>query len=486
MILLQGGLPGRLEISSLSGPGPASSRRGHCQKGSVQAMATIGGNCSESRHTSWNLFSRRQPAKLKRARVAPLDGRAPPRRLRAPTWPSVALSSSIRSSITWPRPGFAERAEPPQERLAGEGRRRTERQRAGDIDARSARRNPSATVARLPTAAAMAGSASIGGGKASIWRPPWFDTTMPSMPSATAFSASCGCRMPLTTSGPLPAVAIARDLIPGEGAAHEIAREHRRLGEASRRPQHRAAGWRTADGRCFHSDMQPAGRGRDGERHREIGPERRRDAARHFARARGAHRHVEGEHQHMHAGLMGAAREIEADRMAVARETDRAGTTARRARWQRPPRWSCRRRCRACRECGRAGPPRRGSGRRPATRSPGRPSGQCRSAPHSSRPNKVDAGRRQIGDAAIARDQFDGIERAPVARDAAVFAGAAVEIFERKARNAATRLVAQIGDGRIAAPQPDLAGRSDGAGGTRSEGMFHRPVVHRPPDQKWL
>ena len=60
----------------------------------------------------------------------------------------------------------------------------------------------STMVAFLPTAATIAGSTSIDGASASIWRPPWFDTQMPSMPSDTAFSASAGCRMPLTSIGP--------------------------------------------------------------------------------------------------------------------------------------------------------------------------------------------------------------------------------------------------------------------------------------------
>ena len=38
-------------------------------------------------------------------------------------------------------------------------------------------------------------------GSPSTWRPPWFETMTPSTPSASAFSASLGCRMPLRTSG---------------------------------------------------------------------------------------------------------------------------------------------------------------------------------------------------------------------------------------------------------------------------------------------
>src|SRR5437899_1155710 len=47
-------------------------------------------------------------------------------------------------------------------------------------------------VTRPPTARAMAGSTSMGAGRASTWRPPWFDTTMPSTPSDTHLSASAG------------------------------------------------------------------------------------------------------------------------------------------------------------------------------------------------------------------------------------------------------------------------------------------------------
>ena len=54
---------------------------------------------------------------------------------------------------------------------------------------------------RPPTARTMAGTQSIGGGSASIWRPPWLDTRMPSAPSATAFSASSGCSSPFRISG---------------------------------------------------------------------------------------------------------------------------------------------------------------------------------------------------------------------------------------------------------------------------------------------
>ena len=56
-------------------------------------------------------------------------------------------------------------------------------------------------VSRLPAAAAMCGSISIGTAAASSTLPAWFETMMPSTPQAAAFTASPGCRMPLTISG---------------------------------------------------------------------------------------------------------------------------------------------------------------------------------------------------------------------------------------------------------------------------------------------
>ena len=52
------------------------------------------------------------------------------------------------------------------------------------------------TSARPPTAATMAGNASIVAGTVSSWRAPWFETKIPSTPASTAFRASLGLRIP--------------------------------------------------------------------------------------------------------------------------------------------------------------------------------------------------------------------------------------------------------------------------------------------------
>src|SRR5262249_2867141 len=83
------------------------------------------------------------------------------------------------------------------------------------------------TVARLRTCAAIAGNASIAAGSASIWRPPWFETTRPSTPRDTAFLGVLRMQDALDHQGALPAVAIARHLLPGECARHALARKHR-------------------------------------------------------------------------------------------------------------------------------------------------------------------------------------------------------------------------------------------------------------------
>ena len=65
------------------------------------------------------------------------------------------------------------------------------------------RRTPlsSITVTLSPTAALIAGNASSEAGAWSSWRPPWFETMIPSTPISAARTASAGLRMPLTTSG---------------------------------------------------------------------------------------------------------------------------------------------------------------------------------------------------------------------------------------------------------------------------------------------
>ena len=62
---------------------------------------------------------------------------------------------------------------------------------------------PSASIVRsAPTASTIAGNARAVDGTPSSWRPPWFDTTIPSAPCFAASLASSGSRIPLTISGP--------------------------------------------------------------------------------------------------------------------------------------------------------------------------------------------------------------------------------------------------------------------------------------------
>jgi hypothetical protein len=91
---------------------------------------------------------------------------------------------------------------------------------------------------------------------------------------------------------------------------------------------------------------------------------------------------------------------------------------------------------------------------------------------------ELDRGRRQFGGAAVARDQFDRIEGAPVAGDAAIGAGAAVEILVGKARNMPRGVLPQIGDGREAPSQPQFLGRTGRAGAERTDDPR---VVHASP-----
>ena len=56
---------------------------------------------------------------------------------------------------------------------------------------------------RPPTASAMPGSASKVAIEPSTWRPPWFETTIPSIPSSTARRASSAERIPFSRIGSL-------------------------------------------------------------------------------------------------------------------------------------------------------------------------------------------------------------------------------------------------------------------------------------------
>jgi len=66
------------------------------------------------------------------------------------------------------------------------------------------RRTPpsSNTVSFFPAAEATAGNASKVEEAPSSWRPPWFDTTTPSQPTAAARSASSGRSTPFSSSLP--------------------------------------------------------------------------------------------------------------------------------------------------------------------------------------------------------------------------------------------------------------------------------------------
>ena len=66
------------------------------------------------------------------------------------------------------------------------------------------RRTPpsSRTSIRLPTASTISGSASMVARVPSSWRPPWFDTTRPSMPCSAARRASAAVITPFRRSGP--------------------------------------------------------------------------------------------------------------------------------------------------------------------------------------------------------------------------------------------------------------------------------------------
>jgi hypothetical protein len=59
----------------------------------------------------------------------------------------------------------------------------------------------SSTGTRALTSSTIAGRASIVAIAPSTWRPPWLETTIPSMPWSTALAASLGWRIPLSRIG---------------------------------------------------------------------------------------------------------------------------------------------------------------------------------------------------------------------------------------------------------------------------------------------
>jgi hypothetical protein len=116
----------------------------------------------------------------------------------------------------------------------------------------------------------------------------------------------------------LPALAIARDLVPGEGATHFPPHEGRDLVHVRRAG---GVGLEIAEARLpvRPQRFEITRRAQDAGKHAQVRPERRGNAGGNLARTCGAHWNVEREHQHMRPDRVGAAEEIEADRMFVAR-----------------------------------------------------------------------------------------------------------------------------------------------------------------------
>src|SRR6201993_3716728 len=115
----------------------------------------------------------------------------------------------------------------------------------------------------------------------------------------------------------LPAIAITGDLVPSEGAAHFTPHEGCDLIHVCGVG---GVGLEIAEARLpvFPQRSEIAGRGQNAGEHAQIRPERRCDAGRNLARARGAHRYIGGENQDMHTSGLGAADKIEADGVLVA------------------------------------------------------------------------------------------------------------------------------------------------------------------------
>ena len=170
----------------------------------------------------------------------------------------------------------------------------------------------------------------------------------------------------------------------------------------------------------------------------------------HLARAHGAHRHVEREHQHMHAGRVGAAHQVEADRVVVlGKAVELQPEHVRRdlgdlldggAAGDAERVWHAR----ALRGLGQqlvgAGPDHdRAAHRRHAERR-----GVFAA-------EQLDIDRRHARHDAVARHHLDGVERRPVVLDAGVVTRAAVAVFEGEMRQPPLRATAKIVDGRIPA-----------------------------------
>ena len=116
----------------------------------------------------------------------------------------------------------------------------------------------------------------------------------------------------MTTSVPFQRSRYIRDFVPGEGAAHLALRKGDDLVERGVIADIGAQIGKSRDA-IFRTAPCPAGRTRDLRKDGEIDIESAGDPRRHFARPRGAHRHVERQDQHAATGSFGAADQVEAD-----------------------------------------------------------------------------------------------------------------------------------------------------------------------------
>ena len=134
-----------------------------------------------------------------------------------------------------------------------------------------------------------------------VWRPAFKAVD----PERDAFLRVGGMQNALHHQGAFPALTVARDLVPGEGAAHFTSHE---LGDRVHVGVVGTVRLEVAEARL----AMPAQRGEIAERRQDaannaqVGTEGRSDADRHLARARRADRDVEGEHQDMDAGRLSA------------------------------------------------------------------------------------------------------------------------------------------------------------------------------------
>ena len=122
-------------------------------------------------------------------------------KLCVPIWRMAAFISSAKNSATKPGPSDASAPSP---YMNGRPEKTNSAPRAMARTTSIPLRIPlsNITLVEDPTAFTIAGNASMAGGAASSWRPPWLETMTPSTPAATALSASPGCSRPFTTSAP--------------------------------------------------------------------------------------------------------------------------------------------------------------------------------------------------------------------------------------------------------------------------------------------